>query len=228
VVVGPGNRYVTAAKQLVSSAVGIDMLAGPSELVVFADGSADPGLVADDLLAQAEHDPDTVPVLLSLDPTLPPRVDAELRTRLADLPTAAVARAALGNGGAVAIATVDDGVAACDAIAPEHLELHLAGAAAVAQRLRNYGALFIGVGASAVLADYGAGPNHTLPTSGTAHWAGGLSVFTFLRARTWLQLDDAVAAGELAADAAWFARLEGLEAHVRAAEGRLVRAPNET
>jgi histidinol dehydrogenase len=216
IVVGPGNRFVTAAKQLVSGAVAIDMLAGPSELVVFADASADPGLVAADLLAQAEHDPDAVPVLVTLDPTLPARVEAELHRQLADLPTAAVARAALGNGGVVTVATVDEGIATSDAIAPEHLQLVLTNAAAIAPRLAHYGALFVGAGAREVLGDYGAGPNHILPTGGTARWAGGLSVLTFLRLRTWLRVDGA--AGDVMADAAWFGRAEGLEAHARAAE----------
>ncbi len=218
VVVGPGNRFVTAAKQLVSGTVGIDMLAGPSELVVFADASADPGLVAADLLAQAEHDPEALPVLVTLDPRLPARVEAELHRQLADLPTAAVARAALGNGGVVLVATVHEGIAVCDAIAPEHLQLVLESAAAVAPRLSHYGALFIGAGAREVLGDYGVGPNHVLPTGGTARWAAGLSVLTFLRLRTWLRVDGP-AADPLRADAAWFGRAEGLEAHARAAEG---------
>jgi phosphoribosyl-ATP pyrophosphohydrolase/phosphoribosyl-AMP cyclohydrolase/histidinol dehydrogenase len=217
IVVGPGNRFVTAAKQLVSSAVSIDMLAGPSELVVFADGSADACLVAADLLAQAEHDPDALPLLVTLDPSLPQRVEAELRRQLADLPTAAVARSALGNGGVVTVATVEEGLAACDAIAPEHLQLVLENAGAVAPRLSQYGALFIGAGAREVLGDYGAGPNHVLPTGGTARWSGGLSVLTFLRLRTWLRVDG-TAADPLRADAAWFGRAEGLEAHARAAE----------
>jgi phosphoribosyl-ATP pyrophosphohydrolase/phosphoribosyl-AMP cyclohydrolase/histidinol dehydrogenase len=217
VVVGPGNRFVTAAKQLVSSAVAIDMLAGPSELVVFADAGADARLVAADLLAQAEHDPDAVPVLVTLDPMLPERVEAELHRQLADLPTAAVARAALGNGGVVMVTTVDEGLAACEAIAPEHLQLALENAAALAPRLSSYGTLFIGAGAREVLGDYGAGPNHVLPTGGTARWSGGLSVLTFLRLRTWLRVDGK-AADSLAADAAWFGRAEGLEAHARAAE----------
>jgi len=219
IIVGPGNRFVTAAKQLVSGAVGIDMLAGPSELVVFADASAEARLVAADLLAQAEHDPEAVPILVTLDPQLPEQVEAELHRQLADLPTAVVARAALGNGGVVTVATVDEGLAACDAIAPEHLQLVLENAAVVAPRLAHYGALFIGAGAGEVLGDYGAGPNHVLPTGGTARWSGGLSVLTFLRLRTWLRVDGK-AADALMEDAAWFGRAEGLEAHARAAEQR--------
>ena len=221
VVVGPGNRYVTAAKQLVAGRVAIDMLAGPSELTVFADAAADPAAVAADLLAQAEHDPDAVPILVTLDPALPERVDAELALQLADLPTAAVARAALANGGAVVVASLEEGIAACDGIAPEHLELVLRDADAVAPRLAHYGALFIGAGAAEVLGDYGTGPNHVVPTGGTARSWGVLSVHTFLRVRTWLRVDDRAAARSLIEDAAWFGRVEGLEAHARAAERRL-------
>lgn len=217
VVVGPGNHYVTAAKRLVAGDVGIDFLAGPSELVVFADGSADPSLVAADLLAQAEHDPAALPVLISVSASLSAQVETEIQRQLTDLPTAQVARAALANGGVITVATVDDGIAVCDALAPEHLQLHLADAAVVAPRLAHYGAVFIGAGACEVLADYGIGPNHVLPTGGTARWTGGLSVLTFLRVRTWLRLTDRLAAREVAEDAAWFGRAEGLEAHARRA-----------
>jgi len=221
VVAGPGNRYVTAAKQLVSARVFIDMLAGPSELVVFADRTAAPAVVAADLLAQAEHDPDALPILVTLDAALPDRVASELKRQLVGLSTAAIARTALANGGAVVVGSVEEGIAACDALAPEHLELCLENAAAVAPRLAHYGALFIGAGSAEVLGDYGAGPNHVLPTAGRARSTGGLSVYTFLRVRTWLCIDDAAAARPLVEDAAWFGRVEGLEAHARSAERRL-------
>jgi phosphoribosyl-ATP pyrophosphohydrolase/phosphoribosyl-AMP cyclohydrolase/histidinol dehydrogenase len=220
VIVGPGNRYVTAAKQLVSGAVAIDLLAGPSELTILADDTADPGCVAADLLAQAEHDPDALPLLVTLDPHLPDRVEQELARQLSDLPTADTARAALANGGVIVVVSLDDGIAACDAIAPEHLQLDLRDAAAVAPRLAHYGALFIGPGAAEVLGDYGAGPNHVLPTGGTARSTGGLSVYTFLRVRTWLRIDDRAGARPLIEDAVWLGRAEGLEAHARAAERR--------
>ena len=223
VVVGPGNRYVTAAKQLVGGGarVAVDMLAGPSELVVFADRSANPSVIAADLLAQAEHDTDAMPSLVALDEVLADRVEAELARQLATLPTAAVAREALGNGGVVVVTSVEEGIAACDAIAPEHLELFLDDADRVAPRLAHYGALFIGGASAEVLGDYGAGPNHVLPTGGTARSKGGLSVYTFLRVRTWLRIDDGAAARPLLEDAAWFGRVEGLEAHARSAERRL-------
>lgn len=220
-VVGPGNAYVTAAKQLVAGRVAIDTLAGPSELVVLADATADPGTIAADLLAQAEHDPQAVPVLVSVGEAIAARVSAELARQLERLPTADIARAALANGGAVVVRDLDEGIAACDLLAPEHLELHVADAESLAPRLRHYGALFIGAGSAEVLGDYGAGPNHVLPTGRAARSAGGLSVLTFLRVRTWLRIDDPVGARDLIEDAAWLGRVEGLEAHARSAERRL-------
>ncbi len=219
VIVGPGNRWVTAAKQLVAGQVGIDMLAGPSELVVLADDSADPGCVAADLLAQAEHDVDAVPTLVTIAPALVDAVEVELERQLADLPTAAVAARALQRGCAVVCESLDQAIAACDALAPEHLQLCIDEAEGVLARLRHYGAAFVGEGSAEVLGDYGAGPNHVLPTSGGARFGGGLSVMTFLRLRTWMTLDQP--GKELCRDAAALARLEGLEGHARAAERRL-------
>jgi len=220
-IVGPGNRWVTAAKQLVSGVVRIDMLAGPSELAILADASADPQTVAADLLAQAEHDTDASAVLISTDRDLIDAVEAALAQRLADLPTAQTARAALANGYAVHAGSLEEGIALCDRFAPEHLELELANAAEIAPKLAHYGGLFIGDSAAEVLGDYGAGPNHTLPTGGTARSNAGLSVFDFLRIRTWLRIDDRDGARPLTQDAAKLARLEGLEAHARSAERRL-------
>jgi phosphoribosyl-ATP pyrophosphohydrolase/phosphoribosyl-AMP cyclohydrolase/histidinol dehydrogenase len=220
VIVGPGNRYVTAAKQRVAGLVGIDMLAGPSELVVLADATADPATVASDLLAQAEHDPDALPVLVALDAGLVAEVERELDRQLADLPTAATAREAVAGGFAVLCQDLDEAVAVCDALAPEHLELLVADAASLAPRLRHYGGLFVGGGAAEVLGDYGAGPNHVLPTGGAARHVGGLSVLHFLRVRTWLKLDDIAGAATLIDDAVQLARLEGLEAHARSAARR--------
>ncbi len=223
VVVGPGSRWVTAAKQLVAGRVGIDMLAGPSELVVLADGAADPRLVAADLLAQAEHDPDALPVLVSLDAGLVEAVEAELGRQLATLPTREVAAAALDHGFAVVAGSLEEAAAVCDRLAPEHLEIVTAEPREAAALCSHWGALFLGPGSAEVLGDYGAGPNHTLPTGGGARHAGGLSVQHFLRTRTWLELDDLAAAQELVDDAAALARMEGLEAHARAAEARSVR-----
>jgi len=220
VVVGPGNRYVTAAKQLVSGRVAIDMLAGPSELLVLADGEADPETVAADLLAQAEHDPEAVPILVALDAELIAEVESALTEQLAELPDPSIASASLGNGFAVLAGSLDEAIDLSDRIAPEHLELHVKDAREAAGRCRHYGGLFIGQAAAEVLGDYGAGPNHTLPTGGTARYAGGLSVFDFLRIRTWLRIDDPEGAAEIVADAERLAEIEGLTAHARSAARR--------
>src|SRR5438046_1599197 len=146
---------------------------------------------------------------------------AEIARQLGALPTAAVAREALANGGVVTVASMEEGIAACDALAPEHVELFLQCADLIAPRLAHFGAVFIGGASAEVLGDYGAGPNHVLPTGGTARSRSGLSVYTFLRVRTWLRIDDGAAARPLVEDAAWFGRVEGLEGHARAAEARL-------
>jgi phosphoribosyl-ATP pyrophosphohydrolase/phosphoribosyl-AMP cyclohydrolase/histidinol dehydrogenase len=223
VVVGPGNRWVTAAKQLVSGTVGIDMLAGPSELVVLADDSADPARVAADLLAQAEHDPDSFPVLVTASASLADEVDAELELQLSDLPTRDVAEKALDNGFTVEVDDFETAVSVCDRLAPEHLQVMMEEAIEVASRLNHWGGLFIGRDSAEVLGDYGAGPNHTLPTGGVARYRGGLSVFDFLRIQTWLEIDDRSAARRMVEDSVALARLEGLEAHARAAERRMDR-----
>lgn len=222
-VVGPGNRFVTAAKQLVQGRVGVDLPAGPSELCILADGDADPALLAADLLAQAEHDPTARPWLVTTDRALVDRVETELRAQLEALPTAATAREALRGGGAVVCADLDAAIAICDRLAPEHLQLALAQGPALAHRFRHYGALFCGHSGAEVLGDYGAGPNHVLPTGGAARFSGGLSVFTFLRIRTWLQLDGD--ATPLLTDAAALAHHEGLPGHAAAALRRLPKAP---
>jgi phosphoribosyl-ATP pyrophosphohydrolase/phosphoribosyl-AMP cyclohydrolase/histidinol dehydrogenase len=227
VIVGPGNRWVTAAKQVVSADVRIDMLAGPSELLILADDSADPRVVAADLLAQAEHDPDACPMLIALSAPLIDAVNGELARQLESLPTRATAAAALGNGFVVLARDPAEAIALCHRIAPEHLETHFRDADEIAPKLRGCGCLFIGPHSAEVLGDYGAGPNHTLPTGGTARFASGLSVFHFLRSQTWLRCDqpsDASAlpgaAAGLLDDAIALARLEGLEAHARSAEAR--------
>jgi len=216
-IVGPGNRWVAAAKQCVAGRVTIDMLAGPSELVVLADASADPALIAADLLAQAEHDEDALPVLVALDGKLVVAVERELERQLATLPTAETARKALANGFALVETDLRRAIQACDDIAPGHLQISLRDPHVAAYLVRHCGAVFVGAKSAKVLGDYGAGPNHVLPTSRGARSHAGLSVLTFLRVRTWLEMEDP---SELAVDAAAFARLEGLEAHARAAERR--------
>ncbi len=218
VIAGPGNRWVTAAKQLVAGVVAIDMLAGPSELVVIADDSADASVIAADLLAQAEHDIDALPVLITPSTKLADAVDAELVRQLATLPTHATASASVAHGFCVLVGDFDEAARASDILAPEHLELQVRDIPGLRAKLNAFGALFLGAGAAEVFGDYGVGPNHVLPTGGSARFTGGLSVLTFMRVRTWLAMDHASPA--LIDDVARLARLEGLEAHARAAEAR--------
>lgn len=224
---GPGNRYVTAAKQLVFGDVGIDMLAGPSEVVVVADASCDAGLVAADLLAQAEHDVDACATLVTTDAAYVAEVEAELERALGELPDPSTAREALRrNGRAIACADFAEAAAICNVLAPEHLEVFLEGPMEV---FESYGALFVGPRAGEVLGDYGVGPNHVLPTASSARARGGLSVFDFLRVATYLdggpspELEVpsvAAEADQVLADVVSLARVEGLEAHARAGELR--------
>lgn len=223
VIVGPGNKWVTAAKSLVSGICAIDMLAGPSEVLVIADATSDADVIAADLLAQAEHDTEARPILVSTSAAKITEVNECLTRRLATLPTAETAREAVAKGFAVLCDDdLERAIAISDLIGPEHLEVHTVDAEAVSKRCNHYGAVFIGKGSAEVLGDYGAGPNHVLPTCGTARYTGGLSVFTFLRIRTWMQLDNMVEAQALVKDCVALARVEGLEGHARSAECRLL------
>lgn len=216
VIVGPGGKYVAAAKRLLFGIVGTEAPAGPSELLVIADGTAQPEVVAADLLAQAEHSPDAMPALIVTEETLADKIEEELSVQLAALPepNRSIARAALGNGFCCVEPDLGRAVLGANRCAPEHLELATANPAELAKSVRNAGALFLGAGSAEVFGDYGAGPNHTLPTGGASRFAAGLSVLHFLRARTWLSIEDP---STLIEDTAAFARVEGLEAHARAA-----------
>jgi histidinol dehydrogenase len=223
VIVGPGNRWVTAAKKLVSGRVNIDMLAGPSECLVLADKTANPATVAADLLAQAEHDTDARPILVTTVPEMVDLVNAELTKQLETLPTANVARVAVDRAGFAMVASnMKEAIELVDRIAPEHLEVMTENSKAVSQQLLNYGGLFVGHQSAEVMGDYGAGPNHVLPTGGTGRYTGGLSVFTFLAIRTFMELNASdTNLKAVASDAVTVARVEGLEGHARAAEIRL-------
>jgi phosphoribosyl-ATP pyrophosphohydrolase/phosphoribosyl-AMP cyclohydrolase/histidinol dehydrogenase len=217
-IVGPGNRWVTAAKKHLYGEIGIDGLAGPSEILVIADAAASPDLVAADLLAQAEHDTDAVPVLMTTSQTLVDDVEAAIARQLSDLPTSETASVALGNGFVVVVASIAEAAALADELAPEHLALHVDDPDSLARSLRSYGSLFVGGRSAETFADYGVGPNHVLPTGGGARYQSGLSVLTFLRSPTWSRLDDPAL---LVDDTMHLARLEGLEAHARAAQLRI-------
>ncbi len=216
-IVGPGNRWVTAAKKHLYGEIGIDGLAGPSEILVIADETADPHRVAADLLAQAEHDVDALPLLITTSPRMVDEVDRALTAQLTDLPTSEIAGEALGNGHYLVVGTLDEARAASDRLAPEHLALHVEDPEGLARELGSYGSLFLGGDSAEAFADYGVGPNHVLPTGGGARYQSGLSVLTFLRSPTWSRLDDPTL---LVDDTVLLARLEGLEAHARAAQHR--------
>lgn len=220
VIAGPGNRWVTAAKQAVYGAVGIDMLAGPSELLVIADSSADAELIAADLLAQAEHDTDAVPICITTCAALAGRIEDAIGRQLARLPTAEVARVALLNGWVCVVESIDAAIELTDRVAPEHLEIMTEDAASISARVRNAGAVFIGSRTAEVFGDYGAGPNHTLPTGGAARFSGGLSVFDFIRVRAWISIEDVGAATPLIEQSERLAQMEGLHAHREAASKR--------
>jgi histidinol dehydrogenase len=218
---GPGNAWVTAAKKLVVGDVAIDGLAGPSEVLIVADATADPGDVAADLLAQAEHDPLAAAVLITTEERLARRVAAEVDRQLADLPTAATARAALANFGvALVVADLEEALALTERIAPEHLQLVGAEAETLAPRVRAAGAVFIGAATPEVFGDYIAGPSHVLPTCGSARFASSLGVEDFLRRSHSLRFTPG-AASRRAAAAAALADAEGLPAHAAAARRRL-------
>jgi histidinol dehydrogenase len=221
-IVGPGNRFVTEAKRQLLGHVGIDMLAGPSEVLIIADSSANPALIAADLLAQCEHDPDARGILITLDRALLPQVRQHLNQQLSSLPTAHIARSALTNSFAIVASSPLQAAALSNSIAPEHLEIHTRHPQTVLKQCTAYGAAFVGLGAAEVLGDYGIGPNHTLPTARTARFSSGLSVATFLTLRTFVQSHPSrTPAAPLLRRTVAFARLEGLEAHARAAQIRL-------
>jgi histidinol dehydrogenase len=182
-VTGPGNVYVTAAKRLLRGLVGIDAEAGPTEIAVLADASADPGHVAADLISQAEHDTAAASVLVTTSPELADAVDAELERQVRETKHVERIRAALSGrqSGTVVVSDLEDGIAVVDAYAAEHLEIQTERAREVALRVRNAGAVFVGPWSPVSLGDYCAGSNHVLPTGGCARHAGGLSVQTFLR-----------------------------------------------
>ena len=223
VISGPGNVYVAAAKRLLAGRVGTDAEAGPTEIAIIADRSADPAFVAADLVAQAEHDPLAACLLITTDPGLADRTDAELATQVASARHRERVEAALdGQSACVLVDDADAALAVADAWAPEHLEIQAERAAELAGRVRNAGAVFVGPYSPVSLGDYLAGSNHVLPTGGTARHSAGLSVLTFLRGIHVVEYD----AAALAAVAPHIDALGGAEdlaAHVRAVRARLRR-----
>ena len=219
-VVGPGNRYVTAAKRRLFGVVGIEALAGPTETLVLADDSASVRHVIADLLAQAEHD-GAQPVLVTTSRELAGAVLAEIEQAAADLPTAATALASLADRGVVVhVADVEEGLAVLNAFAPEHACLLVEDARTVARGIVNAGGIFIGEHSLEALGDYLAGPSHVMPTGGTARFASFVNLRDFQKVIPFLEVDASFVA-EVGPSAALLARAEGLEAHARAIESRL-------
>ncbi|HUA29154.1 MAG TPA: histidinol dehydrogenase [Streptosporangiaceae bacterium] len=222
IISGPGNVYVAAAKRLLMGRVGTDAEAGPTEIAIIADGSADPALLAADLVAQAEHDELASCLLITTDPRLADRTDAELASQVAVTRHRERVEAALaGQSACVLVDGIDAALAVSDAWAPEHLEIQAEYAAAIAARVRNAGAVFVGPYAPVSLGDYLAGSNHVLPTGGTARHSGGLSVLTFLRGIHVVDYD-AAALAEVAPYIDALGGAEDLAAHVNAVRARVL------
>ena len=214
-IVGPGNIYVATAKRKVFGKVGIDMIAGPSEILVLADGGCNPAWVAADLLSQAEHDKLASPVLVTDSPELAKAVQAELEVQIPQLPRAAIARASVDDNGKIILCTdLHKAIEACNIIAPEHLEVCVEDPFGVLNEIRNAGSIFLGRNVPEALGDYFAGPNHTLPTSGTARFSSPLGVDDFVKKSSFLYYTRE-ALGEVAPRIADFAEREGLHAHAR-------------
>ncbi len=220
---GAGNGFVAEAKRQLFGTVGIDLLAGPSEIAVLCDDSADARTVAADLLSQAEHGPNSPAFLIARSEAFAAAVVAEIDRQLPTLDTGAVAAAAWNDFGMILVADDHEQAAAmADWVACEHLEVHTSNDAWFLQRLRNYGSLFLGADATVTYSDKGCtGTNHTLPTQAAARYTGGLSVAKFLKTLTWQRVDDPRAARQVAADAAAFGLVDGLQGHAAAAQLRL-------
>jgi len=220
-IVGPGNIYVAAAKRLVYGQVGIDMLAGPSEILVVCDGATDPDWIAMDLFSQAEHDEDAQAILVSPDAAFLDRVQQSIDRLIAELPRQRIVEQSLTSRGAlIEVANLDEAIEVANYIAPEHLELSVENAAELAASIRHAGAIFLGRYTAEALGDYCAGPNHVLPTSRSARFSSPLGVYDFQK-RSSLIGCSAAGASQLGRVASRLARGEGLVAHARSAENRI-------
>jgi histidinol dehydrogenase len=220
-IVGPGNAFVAEAKRQVFGLVAIDMIAGPSEILIVADGNSDPVHAAADMLSQAEHDPMASAVLVTDDKAFALAVSAELERQIPLLPRSAIARASIDDYGKIIVTRqLEDAIDVANRIAPEHLELMVDEPMQYLDRIQNAGSIFLGRNCPEALGDYFAGPNHTLPTSGTARFSSPLSVDDFVKKSqfTYFTKD---ALEKIGRDVAYFARQEGLEAHARSVTVRI-------
>ncbi len=220
-IVGPGNIFVATAKSMVFGKVGIDMIAGPSEIAVVCDGKTDPDWIAMDLFSQAEHDEDAQSILISPDRNFLAKVQASVENLLVDMPRAEIIRASLkGRGAFINVKDMDEAIEVVNYIAPEHLELSIDDPQAWSKKVKHAGAIFMGRYTAEALGDYCAGPNHVLPTSRTARYSSPLGVYDFQK-RSSLIMCSAEGASELGKTASVLAHGEGLTAHARSAEYRI-------
>ena len=220
-IVGPGNAYVAAAKRLVFGKVGIDMIAGPSEVLVVADATGNAGWIASDLLAQAEHDVNAQSILITDSPALGNEVERAVQSQLATLPRAQIARASWNDFGAIIVVnSIDEAVPLANAIAAEHVEIMTADPEAVSAKIRNAGAIFIGPHTPEAIGDYVGGSNHVLPTARSARFSSGLGVLDFMKRTSILKCgpDQLRALGPAAMT---LGKAEGLDAHARSVGLRL-------
>ncbi|GET41613.1 histidinol dehydrogenase [Microseira wollei] len=226
VITGPGNIYVTLAKKLVYGTVGIDSLAGPSEVLVIADATANPVYVATDLLAQAEHDPMAAAILVTTDGVLAKKVHAEVELQLANHPRRTLTEKAIANYGLIVVVeSLQAAAELSNEFAPEHLELEVADPWAMLDQIRHAGAIFLGYSTPEAVGDYLAGPNHTLPTSGAARYASALGVETFMKHSSLIQYSP-TALGKVASAIDVLARAEGLPSHADSVRLRTKGNPN--
>jgi histidinol dehydrogenase len=220
-IVGPGNIYVATAKRIVFGTVGIDMIAGPSEILVICDGNTDPDWIAMDLFSQAEHDEDAQAILLSADGEFLEQVETSIERLIEEMPRKQIIEQSMSVRGAlIKVGNLDEAIDVANYIAPEHLELSIENAQQVAKSIRHAGAIFLGRYTAEALGDYCAGPNHVLPTSRTARFSSPLGVYDFQK-RSSLIGCSARGAAELGKIASTLARGEGLVAHARSAENRI-------
>lgn len=222
-IVGPGNKYVTAAKKEVFGQVGIDFIAGPTEIMIIADDTASPEIVAADLLAQAEHDIHAVPVLVTTSVQVAQSVKKAVTTQLNTLKTCKIARKSLENGYIILVDRIDEAVECANRKAPEHVELQVAHPEKYCSKLRNYGSLFVGTFAAEALGDYSSGLNHTLPTNTAARYTGGLNVKDFLKFTTTLRVTKK-GFNTIGPSAETMACIEGLAGHKKSIAMRNVFA----
>jgi histidinol dehydrogenase len=220
-IVGPGNQYVAAAKKEVYGLVGIDFIAGPSEVLIIADDTGKPDFIAADLLAQAEHDPGSRAEVITFDRKVAEKIILSLDEQLSNLKTKDIAKESIEKNGAIIIVdSMEEAVKIANKRAPEHLELQIKNPETIIPNLNNYGSLFIGGYSAEVFGDYCSGPNHTLPTNGCARYTGGLSVKEYVKVLTFQKVTKE-ASKDLIKAASKLAEVEGLYAHKNAADIRL-------